>query len=161
MLWLRRLTWLLFGGLWFLWLGFEDRSTLPVLLLAGVLGAGLYLEGWTRWAREARGTKRWLRTTALGLAVGAAIAPLAGLFILVKVSLHSHARPDFTLEQVMQTLGRTPAWAAAGFLVGSALGLVTGEAGERDGDHLAGPDGLEYNGQAEPEAKEPDDDRSR
>lgn len=159
LLWTRRLTWLLFGALWFLWLGFEERSTLPAFVLASVLGLVLYVEGWSRWSLGSQGGDRGLRKAALGLAVGAAIAPLAGLFMLMKVSLHTHQQPDFTLEQVLQTLARTPAWAAAGLLVGSALALVTARSGERDADHLAGADGLEYNDQVEQEAKERGDDR--
>ncbi len=160
LLWLRRLSWLLFGGLWFLWLGLEDRSTLPVFVLASALGGALYLEGWSRWVRKAHGGRRGLRAAALGLAVGAGIGPLAALFILLKVSLHTHERPDFTLSQVLDTLRRTPAWAVAGLLVGSALGLVTGGAGQRDVDHLAEPEGLEYNNQVHEQGEERGDGRS-
>lgn len=147
--WVRRMAWGVFGAAYFLWLGVEDRSALLVFALGALLSAGLYLEGWSRWVRGGRGRSRLLRAAALGLALGASVAPFAAVLMLMKVSLHSHAQPDFSGEQVLGALARTPAWAAAGLLLGTALGVLTSGAAQGNDAHVAPPQAVEYNGQTD------------
>lgn len=146
--WSRRLAWAAFGAAWFVWLGYEDQGTRAVLLLALLLALALYLEGWFRWGRGPSGARPELKAAALGLCLGAAVPLLGALFMLMKVSLHTHVEPDFTVRQVLATLARTPAWGLAGLLAGVAAGLLLGQKGDGKSAHVAEPDGVEYNNRA-------------
>lgn len=121
---LRRLAWGVAGLLSFLWIGYEDRGTAAVRLVAGsiCLAAGLQLLA--RWRSDPPATQLgWLlRTSASGLAVGAAAGPVAALLMLIKLSLHTHPIPDFSPEQVLQVLRSTPQLAGEGAALGLALG---------------------------------------
>lgn len=119
-----RTLWALIGVSLFFWIGYEDRSTFIPVSLGGLIAAALSL-----YLGRHISTERfsWLRegivTVLVGLVAGTLAMPLAGLAILVKISLHSHVPPDFSWAQVLAVLGRTPIWAGAGALAGSSLAL--------------------------------------
>jgi hypothetical protein len=81
---------------------------------------------WQRWSDSAQldQGQYLVRAGIAGLVGGATVPPLADILMLVKVSLHSHAVPDFTARDLGAVLGRTPVWALAGLAAGLALGLV-------------------------------------
>lgn len=138
---LNRTAWLVAGTIWFVWLGVEDRGPGGPLLVAGsgAMAAGLSLL--RRWRAVGKASRTlavrlpkgmpiderivWLWQAALtGLAAGAAAAPLGALLMLVKISLHAHPVPDFTLADILAGLQATPAWTLAGLCAGGALGLT-------------------------------------
>lgn len=143
--WPRRLAWIAFGLLWFFWLGYEDRSTLTVMLLAAALAGVLVLEGWARWVRSVSGKRKLARAVVLGAGLGAAVGPLTALLILLKLSLHAHPIPDFSSQQVWLALKVTPIWALAGALVGAAGWLAAQGSGRPPAERVAGSEGVEYN----------------
>ncbi len=143
--WTRRLAWIAFGLLWFFWLGYEDRSTLTVMLVAAALAGVLVLEGWARWVRSAGGRRKLARAVVLGAGIGAAVGPLTALLMLLKLSLHAHPIPDFSSQQVWLALKVTPIWALAGALAGAA-GWFAGLGSDRPSpEPVAGSEGVEYN----------------
>ncbi len=123
--WLIRLLWALTGMAWFFWLGIEDRTIYFVLALALLASVStLVTLPLRRWISSAEGTLRGLVVALIGASAGAAIPLLAVLLMFVKVSLHSHATPDFSLQQVQSVLAVTPVWAAAGGLLAGAWWLM-------------------------------------
>lgn len=125
LVWLVRSAWGFAGLLGFLWIGFEDRGPTTALLMAALLA---FAGGTSVLARVAGSrvltVRGWLLRCALvGLGAGGTIAPLGALLMAIKVSLHAHAVPDFTLADLSAVIGRTHVWAAAGLLVGVAFGV--------------------------------------
>lgn len=105
-----------------IWLPLEDSGILwPMLFaLAGcVLGAARALTPPPR-----TGGKRWLLYALAGMLAGLAVTPLAIFFMAFKSGLHGHGAPDFTPEQVISVINRTPWWVTAGTLIGTGSGLL-------------------------------------
>ena len=107
-----------------LWLGMEDVTLLPVVLLALALSSSLIAVGITGRFGGRMLSRREL--VCAGLAAGAAggagtSLTTAGLMLL-KTAFHNHAEPDFGLPVMGAVLKLIPGWAAAGALVG--LGAV-------------------------------------
>lgn len=125
MKWLVRGLWAAGGVSWFVWLGYEDVGLGPVLLLSILIAAAYVLTLWRRWAVLAGLTPRQLqvRTGLAGLVAGLTTAPLAAMLMLAKIALHAHPVPDFSRQDVLAVLARTPVWAAAGLAAGLAWGL--------------------------------------
>ena len=116
--WGPRLAWAAAGLAWFFWLGLEDQGLGTVFAVAGLacLAIGIaVLRGGDRgpaWA------------VLVGLLSGSAVPLIATLLMFLKVSLHGHPVPDFTLDDVRAALGRTPQWALAGLLAGAAAAIL-------------------------------------
>ena len=127
--WPRRILWGMAGGLWFLWIAYEDRGLGAVTTVSAVIGTAGGLTLLNLWRKSGPlNRKDWIvRLGATGLMAGAAIGPLNALMMLIKVSLHAHPQSDFTAAQVVQALGRT--WISAG--VGLAIGMAAGFATRR------------------------------
>ncbi|MFP3853860.1 MAG: hypothetical protein ACLFWD_06155 [Anaerolineales bacterium] len=121
---LLRWLWGLTGLAWFLWIGFEDRSLVTVILMAALIAvSGVFSFSLGSWLKKDEGgVDRWA-SIVLGVVVGATVPLLAILLIFVKVSLHNHVEPDFSLGQVQALLRRIPVWGLAGGLFGMAAGL--------------------------------------
>jgi hypothetical protein len=125
---MRWLIWALWagGGLgWFFWLGYEDIGLGPVLLLSMWLSAAYVLTLWRRWAvlTGLSWGQVLIRTGLAGLVAGLTTAPLADVFMLAKIALHAHPVPDFSTQDLLAVLARTPVWTAAGLAAGLAWGL--------------------------------------
>ena len=127
---MRQLVHLLPTALWaaigvsvFLWIGYEDRTTIAPVLLGGSLALALALQLGRRFLFRSveYSKKRMAGYLLLGIFAGALAMPIAAISILVKVSLHGHVPPDFSLADVLAVLRRTPIWAGVGALVGLAV----------------------------------------
>lgn len=121
----------------FLWIGIEDQSLVYVSLLgAGAAGLGTAHSVWRRLAGRQVSARQAAGGGAIaGLVIGLAAAPLTALLMAIKVSLHSHAVPDFSADSVRAVLARAPIWGLAGGIGGLALArLVVGLGQARDGD---------------------------
>ena len=116
----------LFGLAFFFWIGAEDATLVAVTLLGAALPALLLAHFLTRRFGGAplRARKAYLLLTAGGLLAGCAAPLTISIFMALKVSLHSHAYPDYPPEVVFDVMSRTPVWALAGLLCGTALALA-------------------------------------
>jgi hypothetical protein len=124
--WVVRGLWIVAGAAWFVWLGYEDVGLEVVLALSAWISLAYVATLWRRWSESSQLTHRQyiVRASIAGLVGGATAPLLADILMLVKVSLHGHAVPDFTARDLGAVLGRTPIWALAGLAAGLALGLV-------------------------------------
>lgn len=119
MLRLLRFAFLLLGALVLLWLSTESRDVRLTLLFGSVFSllAGLRIAfrlGLSRFSP--------ITLAGIGSLVGLLTPVLTALLMLLKVGLHSHPTPDFTLSQVMGVLERAPYFIASGLLVGWSIG---------------------------------------
>lgn len=119
MLRLLRFAFLLLGALVLLWLSTESRDVRLTLLFGSVFSllAGLRIAfrlGLSRFSP--------ITLAGIGSLVGLLTPVLTALLMLLKVGLHSHPTPDFTLSQVMGVFERAPYFIAGGLLVGWSIG---------------------------------------
>lgn len=136
-----RLLWAAAGVAWLIWLGWEDRSTTPVLILAVLIAAAIGSTWLERWRRPTAAHPGW-RWAAAGALMGGAVPLLATVLILVKVSLHGHNPSDFSQADIGQVLRRIPVWALAGLLAGVGRALMDKRDRVPDIDE---PEAIEYN----------------
>jgi hypothetical protein len=113
-----RLSAILFGIYFLLWVPFEDTRLTHILVLAAgaVSLAGIRL--WSR-MKEKSCTKLLLINTLSGSLLSLAAAGL----MIFKIGLHGHGSPDFEFGEILWVLSRTPYLGFAGLLFG--LGLCT------------------------------------
>lgn len=114
-----RFAFLLLGALVLLWLSTESRDVRLTLLFGSVFSllAGLRIAfrlGLSRFSP--------IVLAGIGSLVGLLAPVLAALLMILKIGLHSHPTPDFTLSQVMGVLGRAPYFIVGGLLVGWSIG---------------------------------------
>ena len=132
--WITRGVWAIAGLFWFLWIGYEDRSTTAVALLSLIISLALALTGLTRWSQgrslDGRG---WLLSSGIaGLLGGGLTGPMAALLMMLKTSLHVHAQPDFAAADLIHVLKESSLWAVVGLTIGLGLGvLALRRSGER------------------------------
>jgi hypothetical protein len=126
MKWIQRIAWGVTVILWFLWLGYEDRSLSSVTIVAAFIAFTLGLEGLIRWTdkRPAKLIIWMLRSIIIGTIAGAIVGPIAVLLALLKISLHHHSTPDFDLASMRVLLSQSLTWIAAGALFGAAGGFL-------------------------------------
>jgi hypothetical protein len=116
----------LFGFTFFFWIGIEDATLAPVTALGASLPLLLLAHFLMRRFGDAPlpPRKGLALLIAGGLLAGCAAPLTIGVLMALKVSLHSHTYPDYPPEAVLSIMARTPVWALAGLLLGSALALV-------------------------------------
>lgn len=102
-----------------LWLSSENQDTRLVLLFGVLLSILLALRVMVR-ADLSRLAP--LITAGIGGFVGLSTPLLAALLMLLKIGLHSHPTPDFSLSQVIEVLWRIPFFLAGGLLLGLGIG---------------------------------------
>jgi len=115
-----------FGLAFFFWIGMEDTTLLPAMILGASLPAIVIAHFLLR---RFGGVPLPARTGMLLLSAGGLLggvaAPLVSTVLMaLKVSLHSHAYPDYPPEAVVSVLARAPVWALAGLVFGAALALL-------------------------------------
>ena len=123
----RSRTWLRFCGfllgiLVLVWLPFEERSVLGVLLIAGLLctWGGIWLL-FRAGSYRKYGVVRYM---LIGGLAGFLVVPVAILLMAIKTGIHGHGTPDFTVEQMQAVISRIPYFLFGGVLVGAGIGLL-------------------------------------
>jgi hypothetical protein len=107
----------LLGGIILFWLPVEDVSlTAAVVLSAAVcfLAAIAFVRKWKLLSHH----YPWA-----GLTGGLIVGPLGFLLVVLKIGLHSHNTPDFTIMQLLQIIKSSPYWGMSGFLIGWGVHL--------------------------------------
>ncbi len=116
----------LFAVAFFFWVGVEDTAVGPVAALgaaATVLAFGQAVRA--RWGSRPLSRAEWFTLMSLGgAATGLGAAPATVLLMAIKVSLHSHAYPDYSPQAVIGIFTRAPLWGAAGLLAGMGLSVL-------------------------------------
>jgi hypothetical protein len=117
-----RIAGFLIGAAVLLWLPFEDVSAAVVLLFAAAINAwwGARLLLATPNDRRAL----LLRYALVGMLAGLAVTPVALLLMAFKSGAHGHNLPDFSYDQILAVILRTPVWTAAGLLLGLGGALL-------------------------------------
>jgi hypothetical protein len=57
-----------------------------------------------------------------GILVGAAVTPLTVSLLAFKIGLHAHPVPDYTNQQIISVIRRTPIWLIGGFFISVGFG---------------------------------------
>jgi hypothetical protein len=115
-----------FGIAFFVWIGYEDTTLIPVTILGAALPLVFLAQFLTRrfGGSPLPARKGTLLLGASGLLAGCTSPLATAVLMALKVSLHSHANPDFPPEAVLGVMARTPVWALGGLLLGAALALA-------------------------------------
>ena len=109
------------GIIFLFWIPFEDNGTEFVILFSIALctwGAALFLSGGRKPFR-----KELINYALAGTLAGLLVTPLALFLFAFKTSLHSHPNSDYTFQQFLSVIARTPIWLVGGFFVGLGSGL--------------------------------------
>lgn len=106
------------GAAAFIWLGLEDKNSLPASLLG--LGGALLIGSRPNFAPLT--SKRWGWPT-LGALIGALAAVLTTSLLFFKNAWHAHPFPDYPTGMLLAMLERLPWWSLVGGLLGLALRL--------------------------------------
>jgi hypothetical protein len=123
---IRRIVWGVVGLTWFLWIGYEDRSLTPILILSALISYAIGLEIRLRQRQKLDRVKleTVLRLMAVGVFAGAIVGPMAVLLALLKTSLHQHAVTDFSTDDLILLVRGVPVWALSGTFFGAAAAIL-------------------------------------
>jgi hypothetical protein len=113
------------GILTFLWLGFEDNTTLSVTILGTLIGILVVLTTIRTYApRIPLSIRVWLPGFVLtGALMGGCAVVFTITLMFFKTAWHSHAFPDYPVPLMADMLTRLPLWMLAGAVIGAGLGL--------------------------------------
>jgi hypothetical protein len=110
----------------FLWLGIEDNSVAPAVVLA----LGLCLITALLWliSRHGGRTLPWrhvlVGAAVLGVLIGLSTSLAGALLMVLKNGMHGHAFPDYPPGLIIEIVQRAPLWGLAGGFAGLGLALV-------------------------------------
>ncbi len=116
-----RILGILLGASLLFWLQTEDASVHWVLLFSAAICSLLVGLVWQRLARRHIQSGYWFPIA--GLLVGLLITPSALLLMALKTGLHGHQGPDFSGDQILAVIVRTPAWILSGLTTGVGVQL--------------------------------------
>jgi hypothetical protein len=117
---------LLGGGIIaFIWLGFEDNSTLSVAVLGTLLSVlSLLMAIRTYGPHTPLASRIWIPGVILsGALIGAGAVLFTVILMFFKTAWHSHAFPDYPVPLMAAMLARLPLWTIGGACIGAGLAL--------------------------------------
>lgn len=114
---------ILLGVALLFWVPFEDSSENPAILFAYVISTWLVGALFIRFKNPSLFSI--INISFAGILTGATITPLIILLMVLKIGLHAHLVPDYSYEQFISIINRTPIWFISGFLTGMGFGLIT------------------------------------
>ena len=117
-----RLVGLLLGAGMFFWIPFEDSTSLFPTFFA--IAIGIWMAVFFALRSGKFSPRSLIHMSLAGLLTGLAITPLTLLLMAVKTGLHAHQSPDFSPQQTLDVLYRTPVWLIGGLLVGLGFSLL-------------------------------------
>lgn len=124
--WSKKIAWAVAGLVWFFWIGYEDRGLVAVLIVSAVIAVPVGIEAYDRLRVKLGVSFRQsaLRGALTGTLSGALVGIIAILISLMKVSLHQHVIPDFSIGDILTLLNRIPVWSIGGLLIGLSLAMI-------------------------------------
>jgi hypothetical protein len=105
----------------FLWIPLEDTSVVPAILLALAVCFWLATAFLTR-SQKPFQTILFNHVLAYTFA-GIAVTPLTLALMSLKTGIHGHSASEFTSQQIITVIRRTPVWMIGGFLIGLGSGI--------------------------------------
>jgi len=114
-----RILGLILGASLLFWLPIEDSGDRWVLLFSAAISTLIAAQCWLQLIGRFGKRGYWLVLS--GLLAGILVTPVAVLLMALKTGLHGHQGPDFSGDQIMAVLVRTPVWIVSGFLAGAGL----------------------------------------
>ena len=112
---------ILAGMVLLFWLSIEDQSELPALLmstLVAVLVAILYMVVGRRY------TSLSVRAYLLvGMIAGLAVPLVALALMTLKIGIHGHGVPDYSVQQYIHVVYTIPGWILGGALIAGGAAL--------------------------------------
>jgi hypothetical protein len=112
---------ILLGVCLLIWLQIEDSSDRWVLLFSAAVSALATAQIWLRLSGRFGERGYWLPLA--GLLAGLLITPAALLLMVIKTGLHGHQGPDFSGDQILGVIVRTPVWIVSGLIIGVGLDI--------------------------------------
>ena len=132
-----RISALIVGIAWLIWLSIEDLSERWVLIFSVTICVLLAVRFIIYYSaqrsknedkypqnKEQRSARRFLFYPLVGALTGLAVTPVAIFLMALKTGLHGHFAPEFTSAQVFIVLVRTPIWIVGGLLIGVGVELL-------------------------------------
>jgi hypothetical protein len=110
------------GILMFFWLPVEDTDEKWVLAFAAAVNTWFVAHHLVNLPPAAQ--KSLPRHILGGMLAGLAITPVALFLMAFKTGMHGHGMPDFSAEQILSVVSRTPIWGSAGLLLGLVSGFI-------------------------------------
>lgn len=116
-----RLTAIILGMVFLFWLSIEDESEYFAILfsisICSWLAAAFLMQ------RIKTHPANLHHFIILGTIAGALITPLALFLMAFKTGLHGHPSPDYTAQQILSVIRKTPIWILGGFLISLGSGI--------------------------------------
>ena len=132
-----RISALIVGIAWLIWLSIEDLSERWVLIFSVTICVLLAVRFIIYYSaqrsknedkypqnKDQRPARRFLFYPLVGALTGLAVTPVAIFLMALKTGLHGHFAPEFTSAQVFIVLVRTPIWIVGGLLIGVGVELL-------------------------------------
>jgi hypothetical protein len=113
------------GLITFIWLPFEDRTTLFLLLLS----AGWCVLFGSRVIQRLPTDSKPIIPILSGALGGLLVLPAALLLVLIKAGLHDHGFLDFSTSQLLGIVRSTPFWVIIGALMSTAYHYLRAQSG--------------------------------
>ena len=105
-----------------LWLPVEDTDEKWVLTFAAAVNAWMVARYLVHLSPAMRASLP--RQLLMGALAGLAITPVALFLMAFKTGMHGHSTPDFTAEQILSVIHRTPMWGSAGLFLGLVSSII-------------------------------------
>jgi hypothetical protein len=117
-----RLFTILTGVALLFWVPLEDSNENLAILFAYFISTWLVGALFIRFKNPSRFSI--INISFAGILTGAIITPLIIFLMVLKIGLHAHLVPDYSYEQFISIINRTPIWFISGFLSGMGFGLI-------------------------------------
>jgi hypothetical protein len=117
-----RLFAILLGIALFFWIPLEDSSENLAVLYAYFISTWLVGALLIRFKNPSRLTI--INICFAGILTGATITPLIIFLMVLKTGIHAHLVPDYSFEQFISIINRTPIWFISGYLTGMGYGMI-------------------------------------
>jgi uncharacterized membrane protein YedE/YeeE len=114
--------WGIFLGIALLfWLPIEDTTETWALLFAIAISTWLAIAFFL--SKRVKLRSLLVEYILSGTLAGILVTPIALLLMAIKTGFHAHEAPEYTSQQLVSTVWKTPLWIVGGFLVGLGSGI--------------------------------------
>ncbi len=119
-----RLLAIILGMVFLFWLPLEDTAEVTAALFA--IAICIWLAATFLILTKKTSPAKLYHYVLVGLIAGALVTPLTLSLMAFKTGLHGHQSPDFTAQQILSVVRKTPIWIIGGFLIslGSGIWLI-------------------------------------